>query len=106
MIELQNKYKGLLSILGLVIIVLVIILAFRVGKTYVVTFNTQGGTIYASVNVTLNGTVQRPNDPVLMGYLFVDWYDEDTGELFDFSKPITRDTTIKAVYESIEDLEE
>ena len=67
---------------------------------HTVTFNTDGGTEIASQTVTHNNYVTRPEtDPKKMVHAFDDWY--TTSEYttkFDFTKPITKNTTIYARY--------
>jgi uncharacterized repeat protein (TIGR02543 family) len=67
---------------------------------YTVTFNTNGGTDIDSQTVVHNNYATRPEtDPKKMVHAFDDWY--TTSEYttkFDFTKPITKDTTIYAKY--------
>lgn len=102
----MNKNKGILIVLGIIIIALTLLLFLRLSKTYLVTFLTEGGTMYPSVDVHLNDKVTKPNNPVMVGYIFEKWVDADTGEEFDFNLPITKDTSIRAIYKSIVELEE
>ena len=51
---------------------------------------------YGSIEVKPNEIVSVPEAPVKEGYTFVGWYENDT--LFDFTKPITKDHTLNAVF--------
>ena len=70
--------------------------------THTVTFNLNGGSMTGTNPVTVNDgeTVTRPaTDPTKENNLFVNWYsDAGLTTEFDFSKPITEDTTIYAKY--------
>lgn len=67
---------------------------------YTVTFNTNGGTEIDSQTVVHNNYATRPEtDPKKMVHAFDDWYTTSDGNTkFDFTKPITKDTTIYAKY--------
>lgn len=54
-------------------------------------------TLYAKTIVEEGNTVERPDDPVRSGYVFVGWYTAKTGgEMFDFDSAITKDVTLYA----------
>ena len=78
------------------------ILYARWEKDPTVTFDTHNGSAVASQTVKNGGYATRPaTDPKKGGWTFVDWYaDEACTTLFDFSKPITADTTIHAKWET------
>lgn len=61
-----------------------------------VTFNTDGGAPVPEELYFLStgGKVAKPADPTKTGYAFTDWYDGDT--VYDFSKTVTKDLTLKA----------
>lgn len=63
---------------------------------FTVTFNTDGGSTAPAAQYFLSdsGKVARPADPTKAGYAFTDWYDGDT--VYDFSKTVTKDLTLKA----------
>ena len=68
-------------------------------KEYTVTFETDGGTAIANQSVRDGQTATRPTDPTKSGYTFGGWYEEDTFTTeFDFTTPITADTTIYAKF--------
>ncbi len=65
--------------------------------TFIVSFNSNGGSSIASVRSNLDGTVTRPKDPEREGYTFVAW--QYNGEDFDFSTKITSNMTLVAKWE-------
>lgn len=68
-------------------------------KSLVVSFTDAEGTDYGFENVEANGTVSRPSDPTKDGMTFVDWYSDTEGKnVFDFTAPITQDTTVYALF--------
>ena len=66
----------------------------RQNKSYLVTFNTFGGTSIETQSIEEGKFVTKPQDPVKEGYEFIDWN-------FDFNTPITEDTIITANYNLI-----
>ena len=75
----------------------------RIGLT--VTFDLQGGVadFPSTEGVNHGDTAIRPaNDPTRGGWIFINWYDGATGgNPFDFTTPITEDTTIFARWQRI-----
>ena len=69
-----------------------------VEKTYlVVTFNANGGSEVAPQVVERGRTATKPDDPTLEGSWFSGWYgDSGLTKEFDFTTPITADTTVYA----------
>lgn len=69
---------------------------------HTVTFYKNNGTtaVYATLGVNDGETVTRPaNAPQREGYEFVDWYADAEGvTIFDFTKPITQDTSVYAIW--------
>lgn len=63
---------------------------------FTVTFDTDGGSTAPAAQYFLSdsGKVAKPADPTKTGYAFTDWYDGDT--VYDFSKTVTKDLTLKA----------
>ncbi len=73
-------------------------------STYNVHFNTDGGTKIDSQTVNAGTKAARPNDPVKEGFLFGGWYkDEECTEVFDFTEPVSGNTTIYAKWTEKED---
>ena len=67
---------------------------------YEVSFVTEHGNAPTSQNVPYNKTAKDPGTLTAEGYTFVGWYTDDTYSTeFDFSTPITGDTTVYAKWE-------
>lgn len=67
---------------------------------YTVSFDTDGGTAIASQSVRSGNKATKPENPTKSGYVFDDWYAEDTfTTVFDFDDAITADTTIYAKFD-------
>ena len=66
-------------------------------KDYYVSFVTEHGDAPASQNVKYNGTATNPGELTAEGYTFIGWYTDETyTKEFDFTKPITGNTTVYA----------
>ena len=64
---------------------------------YEVSFVTEHGDAPASQNVKYNGTATDPGTLTAEGYTFIGWYTDETyTKEFDFTKPITGNTTVYA----------
>ena len=69
-------------------------------KDYEVRFITEHGKTPTSQNVKYNGTANDPGTLTEEGYTFIGWYaDEDHKTKFDFTQPITGNTTVYAKWE-------
>ena len=67
---------------------------------YYVSFVTEHGDPPTSQNVKYNGTAKDPGTLTAEGYTFIGWYaDKDHNAKFDFTKPITSNTTVYAKWE-------
>ncbi|MBR1740200.1 MAG: InlB B-repeat-containing protein [Ruminococcus sp.] len=67
------------------------------GEFYVVDFETFGGTEITPSMIAEGQTADEPETPTKEGYVFDGWYaDEDCTTPYDFTTPITNDTTIYA----------
>ncbi|MCL1874366.1 MAG: S-layer homology domain-containing protein [Clostridiales bacterium] len=67
------------------------------GTTFTVTFNTNGGSLVESQNVTAGSTATRPPDPTKDNYNFAGWYsDPALTEAYDFTAAVTGNITIYA----------
>ena len=66
--------------------------------TYAVTFNANGGSEVASINVVNGKTVSKPADPSKEGNVFIGWYaDEACTKLYPFgTEAVTANTTVYA----------
>ena len=73
---------------------------YRLGS-YIVTFETKGGSTVDSVDVpTDTYKIEKPADPTREGYVFKGWTLID-GTDFDFNKIITRSTSLYANWEKV-----
>jgi len=62
-----------------------------------VTFNSNGGSVFAAQIINFNGTVTRPANPKRTGFVFDNWYsDEGLITVYDFLTPVTSDITLFA----------
>lgn len=69
-------------------------------KDYEVSFITEHGKTPTSQNVPYNKTATNPGELTAEGYTFIGWYTDDTYDTeFDFTKPITSNTTVYAKWE-------
>ncbi len=66
---------------------------------YLVTFDSQGGTVVSAVQVAKGTAVPEPAAPTRRGYEFMGWYLRDT--LYDFTQPVTGNTVLQAKWKFI-----
>lgn len=52
-------------------------------------------------DIHVGDLIKEPEIPEKEGYLFLGWFDEETGEKWDFSKPVTKNITLVPKYEKI-----
>lgn len=71
---------------------------------HTVSFNTNGGTAIASVEVRNGRKISEPEIPVLENYIFCHWEMSDGRTWFFDSKSVTEDITLDAVWIKAEDL--
>ena len=98
----SKLFKALIGIGGLVVVFLVVfalVKCTRGPEEFSVAFDTDGGSVISTMVVEKGDVVSPPGDPVKEGFTFTYW--ESDGNEFDFSKPITGDMTLKAVWEPI-----
>ena len=75
--------------------------------TYTVKFETNGGNRIEDQSVTRGETANKPSDPVRDGYRFTGWYtDSDLTKGYVFSTSVTKDLTLYAGWEPVQDTEE
>jgi len=68
---------------------------------YTVSFDTDGGTNVPAQEVRNGQTATKPADPTKSGYVFDNWYAEDTfTNVFDFDDAITANTTVYAKFDA------
>ncbi len=95
--ESSNNIKIIIGIIiALIALIVVLVLIKGCSKVYTVTFDTDGGSKIKSVKVKDGEKVDRPDDPTREGYIFDDWYLEDS--IFDFDTKITKDITLIAYW--------
>jgi len=69
--------------------------------TFVVSFNTNGGSSIRSYLITLDQTCPKPPDPTKDGFTFAGWYcDADFQVPFNFHTPITREYSLYSQWKS------
>ncbi len=81
-------------IIGLVFLIIILFLIKGCSREYTVTFDSDGGSSIPSVKVKEGEKVEKPDNPTKEGYLFDNWYLDDT--IFDFDTKITKDITLIA----------
>ena len=93
--------KKVLSILKTVFVVLLVLFITGCKKEetvtkdfYVVSFNSNGGTEIADIEVKPGEYIKKPNDPDKEGYTFIEW--QLNGRRFNFNTAIKDDITLKA----------
>ena len=67
-------------------------------EEFTVTFDSDGGTSVPSQKVKPNNTATRPENPTKENYVFAGWLLNN--EDYDFTKPVTGNITLKAVWQS------
>src|SRR5690606_949771 len=72
-------------------------------EVYTVTFDSKGGSLVSPIEVEVNQTITKPEDPTKEGYMFLGWYLND--QLFDFETSILSNITLEAKWEEIEEVE-
>lgn len=74
-----------------------VIYCAKVLRHYTVTFNTNGGTDVNAQDVAYKGLATVPEEPTKIGHVFAGWYADETFTTeFNFTTPITADTTVYA----------
>src|SRR5690606_23476025 len=66
-------------------------------------FDSKGGSLVSPIEVEVNQTITKPEDPTKEGYMFLGWYLND--QLFDFETSILSNITLEAKWEEIEEVE-
>ena len=73
---------------------------------YTVKFDTDGGSKIASKTVTRNSKIAEPTVPEKEGYTFIGWFiDEEFTNAYDFESKITKNITLYAKWEKVEEQE-
>ena len=95
---MEKKTKILIGcIIGFAFLCFIIAFIISNNKTYVVTFDSNGGTYVTNQKVKKGNYVSKPVDPIKEGYEFVEWRLD--GKKYDFSSKVVSDITLKAYYE-------
>lgn len=69
-----------------------------IAQRYVVTFDVDGGTEIPSASYLYTETPLIPITPTKAGFVFDGWKLKNTDERYDFSDPLTEDTTLVAIW--------
>ena len=93
-----NPQGIIIAIILLFAIFLILLLKFLIPKTFLVNFDSKGGTTISSIKVKENDIISEPNNPQKEGFSFEGWYLND--ELFDFNTKITQNIVLEAHWES------
>ena len=68
--------------------------------SYVITFDSMGGSSLVSQQVTYNGSAVTPPAPTKAGYTFAGWFtDKNCTKSYDFATPVTDDITLYAKWD-------
>lgn len=86
------KYS--LSLLLIIVLVIGVIYYFYFKREIKVTFNSNGGSVVAPINVNLKGQISEPTAPTKEGYVFDGWYLNDLK--FNFDSSINENVTLTA----------
>ena len=74
-------------------------LEIKAPQSFVVEFESNGGSPVATQTIKEGDKVQKPNDPEREGFTFVGWYNAgDPGDPYDFEKPVEASFTLYAVW--------
>lgn len=78
----------------------ILVARYKSDNLFTVSFDTDGGNIMGSSKVVQGEKLKKPSNPTRTGYKFVRW--ELDGKAYDFSKPVTEDITLVAIWEEKE----
>lgn len=98
---MKKVYSYSLKTILIAIVFSFILLGLYFNRTYQVDFNTKGGTIYKSIQVKPNSIIEKPNDPLMEGYIFTGWYKDNEETEYDFSKEVTSSFVLNAKWKKI-----
>lgn len=71
-------------------------------ETFVVSFNSDGGTTIANQTIEKGKIITEPENPIKSGFIFEFWYVDDVTKPFDFTTPVTANITLNAFYKTEE----
>ena len=63
-------------------------------EVYIVSFDSEGGTVIEDQTVKKGEKVVKPENPIMIGYTFKEW--QLNGKVYDFNTPVTSDITLYA----------
>lgn len=70
-------------------------------ETYIVKFDTDGGSSISNQIINKGEMVNKPKEPTKEGYKFVNWYNKDT--IYNFSLKVYKDLVLTAKWEKVEE---
>ena len=73
-------------------------------ETYIVKFDTDGGSTISNQIINKGETIKKPKDPTKEGYKFVNWYNDDV--VYNFSLKVYKDLVLTAKWEKVEEKHE
>lgn len=88
--------KKILTIITLTILMTILVACTNDKETFLITFDSAGGSNVSTQKVEKNDKVTKPTDPYQIGYFFDSWSLDD--EVFDFDTLITKDITLLATW--------
>ena len=102
--EKKNKIKFdkktiIIIILGLSLLFIILFLIFGRKRSYIITFDTNGGTEITNIEVKNDEIVKLPEAPKKEGYKFIGWTNEQ-GKVITKNTKVTEDLTLKAEWVS------
>lgn len=68
-------------------------------ETYVVKFDSDGGTTISNQIIEKGDIIEKPENPIKEGYTFIGWFLND--DVYDFSSTVENDIELKAKWEEI-----
>ena len=95
---MEKRLKILVSVLSILVILLFIYL-FLMGRKVRVDFDTDGGSVVETMIIKKGSTINLENDPVKEGYIFEGWYLD--GNPFDMSKGVEENIVLYAVWKKV-----
>lgn len=96
----MKKIRFLLPILFIVLL-----LTSCTKTTYLISFDTLGGSIISGQKVEEGTKLQKPENPIKEGYEFIGWYKSlsyNENDLYDFNQTVNSNFTLYAKYNKIE----
>lgn len=95
--------KKIAIIIGSIVLVCaaILLVIFFGNKKYDIKFDSVGGSQISTQSVKKSEKLEKPANPTKEGYIFDNWYLDD--EVFDFSKPITKNFTLVAKWIKVDD---